>query len=145
LYGDGGGSLFVDTLDATKITWTGQFTLQVSGFAYNNGLLYTAVKTVVDPVSKIVIEQLPPNDFLSDAGVAVSADDNRIYYITWDAQHNKRILDFDLNSYVEAPLFDTGVLPGGADHFIACSNHTVAFNLFGSGVTKNIVLVRGLK
>jgi len=145
LYGDGGGQLFVNTVTAGGIQWTDSISINVHGFVWANNLLYTANPNVIDPVQKIVVESLPTTHFLTDREVAVSTADNRIYYVSWDSSHNKRILDFDLTTYQEHPLFDTGSIPGGCNHFVACGNHTVAFYIFGSGVTQNLVIVRNLQ
>ncbi|MDR3688203.1 MAG: hypothetical protein P4L46_02405, partial [Fimbriimonas sp.] len=147
LYGDGRGSLFINTLSSTQIDWTQQLSLNVSGFQYANGLLYTAVPTVVDPVGQYVVQSLPTTDFyLLNVEVAVNSSENRIYYVSWDADHSKRILDFDMTTYEEKPFFDdSSGLPGGCSDLIACGNHTVAFYLYGSGVTRNVVIVHGLQ
>ena len=145
MYGDGGNSLFVDTLTPTQINWTGQYNLNVTGFSYYNGLLYTAVPTVVDPIQKIVVESIPTNDILTqNIVVALSSADNRLYYLTWDFTHNKRIVSFDLSTYKEYSFIDTGDIPGGGLHLIACDNHVVAYRTYGYGVTPNLVIVRGL-
>lgn len=145
LYGDGRGSLFVDTLTSQGLTWDSQPGLNASGFVCANDLLYTAVPNVIDPVQQVVVESFPTTDFLlSNVEVGVSTKDNRVYFVTWDASHNKRVLDFDMTSYQEYTYFDTGSLPGGAQNFIACDNHTVAFYVFGSGVTQNLIIVHAL-
>ena len=64
--------------------------------------------------------------------------------MTWDSGQGKRILTFDRASKAELPLFETGILTGGAQGLVACGNHTVAFHLFGDGVAKKVVLVRNL-
>lgn len=147
IYGDGHGSLFVDTLNSTEINWTQQYSLDVSGFEYANNLLYTAVPTVVDPIQQIVVESIPVTDFLlQNVEVAVSPSENRIYYVSWDSSHNKRILDFNMTTYEEYPYFDgTANIPGGCNDLLACGNHTVAFYVFGDNVTQNIVIIHGLK
>ena len=144
LYGDGGNQYFTNTLDSTEIVCTASTQITVSGFVWANNLLFTAVPNVVDPINKYVVESIPTNDFLSAIIVATNTSDNRIYYATWDGTHNKRILSFDLSTYSEYPLFDTGIMPGGAEHLISCGNHTVAFFLYGSGAPQEIVIVRGL-
>ncbi len=144
MYGDGGDSLFVDTLDSMAINWTQQIPLPVSGLQWANNLIYTNTPSVIDPIQKIVVESLPTTNFLTDRGVAVNSAENRIYYITWDASHNKRILDFDMTTYQEYPYIDCGLIPGGAKHIISCGNHTVAYYIFGSGVTQNLIIVRNL-
>lgn len=144
-YGDSHGQAFFDTIESNGIDWTDTIPFDCSGFILSNGLMYTAVPNIVDPVQKIVIESLPTTDFLSDREVGVSTSDNRIYYVTWDSAHNKRILSFDLATYNEHPWFDTGSIPGGCNDFMACGNHTVAFHIFGSGVTQNLVIVHGLQ
>ena len=144
LYGDGGGSLFVDTLTPTQINWTEQYGIDVAGFVYWNNLLYTAVPNIIDPVQQIVVESIPTTDFLmTNVETNVNAADNRIYYLTWDFSHNKRILSFDLSNYTEYPFIDTGNIPGGGKELITCGNHIVAFYNFGSGVTQNLIIVRG--
>jgi len=145
MYGDGHGGMFTDTLTSKAITWTAQDSLNVSGFEYYNHLLYTAVPTVVDPVQKIVVESLPTTNFLVDREVAVSQADNRIYYVTWSATNNKRILCFNLKTYQEIPFRDVGPLPGGCLKPLACGHHTVAFFIFGSGVTQNLIIIHNLK
>ncbi|AIE85402.1 Ig domain protein, group 2 domain protein [Fimbriimonas ginsengisoli Gsoil 348] len=144
MYGDGHNSLFADTLNATAITWTEQTALDVAGLVWSKGLLYTDPGTVIDPVNKTLVQTLPATDFLVDRGVAVSESDNRIYYVTWDSSHNKRILTFDQTTYAEKPVYDTGAIPGGALDLTACGNHTVAFYNFGSGVTRELIIVRNL-
>lgn len=144
LYGDGGGSLFVDTLTPTAIDWTHQYSIDVHGFVYWNNLLYTAVPNIIDPVQQIVVESIPTTDFFpTNIETNVNANDNRIYYLTWDASHNKRILSFDLSNYTEYPFIDTGTISGGGKELITCGNHIVAFYNFGSGVTQNLIIVRG--
>jgi hypothetical protein len=144
LYGDGGGSLFVDTLTPTEIDWTHQYSIDVHGFVYWNNLLYTAVPNIIDPVQQIVVESIPTTDFFpTNIETNVNGNDNRIYYLTWDASHNKRILSFDLSNYTEYPFMDTGSIPGGGKELITCGNHIVAFYNFGSGVTQNLIIVRG--
>ena len=144
MYGDGHGGEFVDTLDSTAIHWTGQYTFDISGFVFYNGLCYTKGPAVVDPVNRIVLESIPTTNFLTDRGVAVSPDDNRIYYITW-GNGQKRILTFDLNSYKEYAYVAINDVPGGSNDLISCGNHTVAFYSFGYNVSQNIVLVHGVK
>jgi|GEM_PF-2233195 len=144
MYGDGHGGEFVDTLDASAIHSTGQFNFDISGFAFYNGLCYTKAPAVVDPVNRIILESIPTTNFLTDRGVAISPDDNRIYYITW-GNGQKRILTFDLNSYKEYPYVAINDVPGGSNDLIACGNHTVAFYSFGDGVAQNIVLIHGVK
>ncbi len=142
MYGDGQPSFFTDNV--TTMTWS-QTGIPVNGCQWANGLLYTAVPTVVDPVNKYVVQSIPTTNFLVDKLVSVSTADQRIYYVTWDSQHNKRLLSFDINTYNEAPWFDTGNIPGGCHSMVACGNHTVAFFIFGYNVTQNVVIVRNLK
>jgi hypothetical protein len=144
MFGDGQPSYFIDTLTSDSISWS-QVGIPVNGMVWANNLLYTAIPTVVDPLNKYVVESIPTTDFLSSTLVTASTTDNRIYYVTWDATHNKRLLDFDINTYSEYPWFDTGSIPGGCQHMIACGNHTVAFYIFGYNVPQNVVIVRNLK
>jgi len=145
MYGDGNGTLFVDTLSSTKITWTKQLNLNVAGFTYYNGLLYTALGTVVDPLKQITTQPIAQTDFLSDRGVEVNESDNRIYFVTWSDSINKRILSFDLQNYQEIPYRDIGTLGGGCQHLLACGHHTVAFFTFGDGLPQNLILIHGLQ
>lgn len=146
LYGDGNNSLFTDTLSASAITWTGQDSLNVSGMQLSSadGFLYTNSGLVVDPVSKTSVGQLSTTDFLFDRGLAINDAENRVYYVTWDSGQGKRIVTFDRSTKQEVSSYNTGVTTGGALNLVACGNHTVAFNLFGSGVSRNVVIVRNL-
>ena len=150
LYGDGytngggGDSLFVSTVTPTLVNWVHQYGISVRGGVWYNNLIYTASPSIVDPINQIVQSSLPLTDFLVDREVGVNAPDNRIYYVSWDSGHNKRILSFDLTTLTEYPWFDTGSIPGGCNSFIACGNHTVAFYIYGYNVTQNLVIVRGL-
>ena len=146
IYGDGGDSLFTDVIAPGTVSWTGQTTLNVSGFDYSkaDGLLYTAAGKVFDPATNTLIAQLSTTNVLFDKGVQVGDTDNRVYFVTWDSGIGKRILSFDRTTKQELAPFNTGVIPGGAQDLVACGSHTVAFHLFGSGVAKNVVLIRNL-
>lgn len=145
LYGQGGNSLFKNTLTATSINWVAQTDgLAVGSIDYANGLIYTATGQVIDPEAKTVVHQFAQTNFLVDKGVAVSQEDNRAYFVTWSHNVNKRILAFDLTTRQELPFVDAGALPGGALNLIAAGPRTVAFHLFGEGVKRQVVIVRGL-
>jgi hypothetical protein len=143
-YGNGGDSLFVSTVTPTEVNWIHQYGLSIRDGLWYNNLIYTAVPSIVDPINQIVQTSLPTTDFLFDREVGLSANDNRIYYVSWDSGHNKRIISFDLTTLQEYPWFDTGSIPGGCNSFVACGNHVVAFYIYGYAVTQNLVIVRGL-
>ncbi|HWD38112.1 MAG TPA: hypothetical protein VG944_04635 [Fimbriimonas sp.] len=144
IYGDGHGGMFTDIVTATQLKWTDQTTFNISGGVWANNSIYTNVPNRVKPSTKTILLSFPTSNFLVDREVAVSTSDNRAYYVTWDPVTNKRILCFDAVTGHEYPFIDTGLVPGGSQKLIACDNHTVAYFNFGSGVTPEVVIIRGL-
>jgi len=145
IYGNGQTSLFYDTLSTSAITWTNQVTFNIGArMVFANGVLVTSNCQVIDPIKQSVVQTLTSPNFLSSLGVTASTADNRFYFVSWDVPHTKRILCFDMETYQEYAMTDTGILVGGANNLTACDNHTVAFFTYGSGVTHNVVLVHGL-
>ncbi len=146
MYGRGGDSLFACTLTPTSINWTDQTNNLIdNNFVVEGGLIYDANGHVVDPVALTLEAQLTSGNFLSDGRViAVCGSDNRIYIITWAHATNKRILCYDLTTLQELDPVDSGQNTGGVSNLVACGNDTVAFTIFGSGVTKQLYIRRNL-
>ncbi len=137
---------FRNAIDSTSITFAQQVNNVVdSSFVYENNRLYTARGQIVDPGTVTELGRLNSTDFLADRGVASDVDANsRVYFITWSHGLGKRILTFDATTQTQVGSFDTGVTSGGADNFVTCGNHAVAFHTFGSGITRQVVIVKGL-
>lgn len=144
IYGDGGESLFVNTLSPGQVNWIDQIGLDVGGMDYADGLIYTGAAKVINPVTKSIVKSFPTAHFLFDRVLSASTADNRVYYVTWDADFEKRVLSFNRTTGAELPVTGTQGLPGGVDNVIATGNHTAVFHLFGDGVKRTPVIVRNL-
>lgn len=143
IYGDGHDTLFTNNLSSGQIDWS-QTALNVSGMSYSDGRFYTKAGKVIDAATKSEVLSLPTTNVLIDKELAVSSSDNRVYFVTWAPNKDKRILTFDKTSGVEKPLVSTGIFNGGAQNLVACGNRTVVFRLFGSGVKRSLFIVRNL-
>ncbi|HWD37882.1 MAG TPA: hypothetical protein VG944_03480, partial [Fimbriimonas sp.] len=144
IYGDGHGQMFTNVATATQLMWTDQATFNISGGVWAYDTIFTTARSRVDPVTRSFLVVYPKSEFLDKVGVAVSTSDSRVYYVTWDAVTNKRILSFNTHTAKEYPFTDTGLIAGDSKKLVACDNHTVAFCTTGAGVTPELVIVRDL-
>lgn len=144
ILGDGHDSLFEDVLTPTQVSWTNQFSLNVHGMALADGKIYARTGAVYDATTRDLLMTLPSTHVLIDKVLAASSSDGRAYFVTWAPNKAKQVLTFNKDTGTELAPFDTGVFFGGANVVEACDNHTVVFLLFGTGVKRTPILVRGL-